>query len=106
MAPAKEARLIPMLRRPLADGNFRRLIVFLGTWNLAVNLAAPFFTVFMLTTLHMDMTSVMTMSVVSLIPNVPAVATVGPLRRPVQQQDDPGDLRADVHLWRSSPGRS
>jgi MFS family permease len=70
MAPAKEARLIPMVRRPLADGNFRRLIVFLGTWNLAVNLAAPFFTVFMLTALHMDMTSVMTMSVVSLIPNV------------------------------------
>ena len=70
MAAATGGRLIPMLRRPLADANFRRLIVFLGTWNLAVNLAAPFFTVFMLTALHMDMTSVMTMSVVSLIPNV------------------------------------
>ena len=70
MAPATTEGLMPALRRPLADPNFRRLMTFLGTWNLAVNLAAPFFTVFMLTTLHMDMTSVMAMSVVSLIPNV------------------------------------
>jgi MFS family permease len=64
------AGLLTMLRRPLADLNFRRLMVFLGSWNLAINLAAPFFTVFMLTTLHMDMTTVMAMSVISLIPNV------------------------------------
>ena len=66
-----------MLRRPLADPNFRRLITFLGTWNLAVNLAAPFFTVFMLTMLHMDMTLVMAMSVVSLVPNVLLIGVWG-----------------------------
>jgi MFS family permease len=69
--------LLPMLRRPLADPNFRRLMTFLGTWNLAVNLAAPFFTVFMLTTLHMDMTSVMVMSVISLVPNVLLIGVWG-----------------------------
>jgi MFS family permease len=62
--------LLALLRRPLADANFRSLIVFLGVWNFAVNLAAPFFTVFMLTTLGMDMTFVMAMTVTSLIANV------------------------------------
>jgi MFS family permease len=70
MKPATDVRLIPMLRRPLADPNFRRLMTFLGSWNFAVNLAAPFFTVFMLNALGMDMILVMTMSVVSLIPNM------------------------------------
>ncbi|MBL8659298.1 MAG: MFS transporter [Rhodospirillales bacterium] len=70
MDPASRASLTSRLRRPLSDPNFRRLIAFLGTWNFAVNLAAPFFTVFMLTALHLDMITIMTMSVVSLVPNV------------------------------------
>ena len=70
MDPASDARLLSRLRRPFADANFRRLITFLGTWNFAVNLAAPFFTVFMLTALRLDMITVMTMSVVSLVPNI------------------------------------
>lgn len=70
LSASRSAGLLRMFRSPLADPNFRRLILFLGSWNLAVNLAAPFFTVFMLTTLQMDMTLVMAMSVVSLIPNV------------------------------------
>jgi MFS family permease len=77
MPPTTGASLMTMLRRPLADPNFRRLMTFLGTWNLAVNLAAPFFTVFMLTTLHMDMTSVMVMSVISLVPNVLLIGVWG-----------------------------
>ena len=68
MAQATGTGLLTMLRRPFADPNLRRLITFLGTWNLAVNLAAPFFTVFMLTMLHMDMTMVMGLSVVLLVP--------------------------------------
>jgi hypothetical protein len=70
MGEPSRVGLLTLLRRPIADPNFRRLITFLATWNLAVNLAAPFFPVFMLTTLKMDMVSVMAMTVVSLIPNV------------------------------------
>jgi MFS family permease len=70
MGEPSRVGVLTLLRRPIADPNFRRLITFLATWNLAVNLAAPFFTVFMLTTLDMDMTSVMAMTVVSLVPNV------------------------------------
>lgn len=41
-------RLRALLRAPLADANFRRLIVFMGSWNFASNLAAPFLTVYLL----------------------------------------------------------
>jgi MFS family permease len=37
-----------MLRAPLADANFRRLIVFMASWNFASNLAAPFIAVYLL----------------------------------------------------------
>ena len=36
------------LSTPFRNRNFRRLLMFLGSWNFAVNLAAPFFTVHML----------------------------------------------------------
>lgn len=70
MGDPRRTGMLTLLRRPIADPNFRRLMTFLATWNLSVNLAAPFFTVFMLTTLHMDMTLVMAMTVISLVPNV------------------------------------
>lgn len=55
------------LRRPLRHENFRKLIWFLFTWNFAVNLAAPFFTVYMLKTLQYDMTFVLILTVISQI---------------------------------------
>lgn len=36
------------LRRPFGDENFRRLMLFSGTWSFAVTLVAPFFTVYLL----------------------------------------------------------
>jgi hypothetical protein len=42
------APIVAMLRAPFADGNFRRLIIFMASWNFASNLAAPFLTVYLL----------------------------------------------------------
>jgi hypothetical protein len=36
------------LAAPLVEPNFRRVVLFYATWNLAVNVAAPFYTVFFL----------------------------------------------------------
>lgn len=58
------------IREPLHNPNFRRLLVFLGSWNFAVNLAAPFFTVYMLKRLNLSMSVVVTFSVLSQIVNV------------------------------------
>lgn len=58
------------LGKPFRDVNFRQLLVFLASWNFAVNLAAPFFIVYMLNRLHLSMTLIMTLAMVSQMANV------------------------------------
>ncbi|MFA5414294.1 MAG: MFS transporter [Methanoregula sp.] len=48
-----------------ADANFRNLIIFLCLWSFAVNLAAPFVTVYLLKRLSLDITVVILLSIVS-----------------------------------------
>jgi MFS family permease len=40
--------ILRVLGAPLQERNFRRLIVFMASWNFAANLAAPFLTVYLL----------------------------------------------------------
>ena len=54
-----------MLLQPFKDTNFKNLIVFLGSWNFAVNLAAPFFTVYMLKRLNLDMSTIIILMVLN-----------------------------------------
>lgn len=78
MGPGEERiRLIPLLRQPLADENFRRLLVFLVSWQFAANLATPFFTVYFLRQLGLEMTVVMMLSVVTQVANLLAVRNWG-----------------------------
>ncbi|UUX94659.1 MFS transporter [Aquabacterium sp. J223] len=46
------------LAAPFRERNFRRLLVFLGAWNLASNLTAPFLTVFLLQQLRLPLSTV------------------------------------------------
>ncbi len=61
----QKVNFLKLLARPFKDLNFRRLLFFLGTWGFAVNLAAPFFTVYMLTRLELGMSMVVTLSIIS-----------------------------------------
>lgn len=71
MVPSEEAPgLFALLSRPFKDANFRRLIQFLGSWNFAVNLAAPFFTVYMLERLGLSMAFVVSLLVLSQVANL------------------------------------
>ena len=70
MAPAPVVKLAPLLRAPLRDKNFRRTTMFLGSWQFAVNLAAPFFTVYLLRQLNLEITLVMILSAVSQLANI------------------------------------
>jgi MFS family permease len=80
MAPRTERLgLIAMLRRPFVDRNFARLIVFLGSWQFAINLATPFFTVFLVRQLGYDMTVVVGLSIVSQLANIVALRNWGSL---------------------------
>lgn len=72
-------RLAELLRRPFADRNFSRLLGFVASWQFAINLATPFFTVFIVRQLRFDVSFVMVLSVVSQIANLLALRTWGML---------------------------
>lgn len=59
-----------MIKEPLKNENFRKLIFFLMSWNFAINLASPFFTVYMLKTLKYDMIFVVAITLMSQMVNV------------------------------------
>ncbi len=61
----KKIPLKELLSKPLHDKNFARLLHYLGTWNFAVNLAAPFFTVYLLVRLEMPMSYVIGLTALS-----------------------------------------
>ena len=48
-----------LLRQPLRDGNFSRLLIFVASWQFAINFATPFFTVFIVRQLHFNISFVM-----------------------------------------------
>lgn len=62
---AGKQNLFRLIGEPFKDSNFKSLILFLGSWNFAVNLAAPFFTVYMLKRLQLDMTFIIILTIIS-----------------------------------------
>lgn len=57
--------LLELLRRPVRDANFRRLLVFIGTWSFAINMAIPFFAIYMLRQIGLSLALVTKLLVVS-----------------------------------------
>ena len=76
---AQHTRIVTLLTTPFRDRNFRRLIVFLSSWNFAANLAAPFFVVYMLRTLGYSMTIVVVLTTASQLSNLAALGLWGNL---------------------------
>lgn len=70
VAADEEDGLLATIKKPFTDVNFKNLIIFLGSWNFAVNLAAPFFTVYMLQTIGLDISVVVALGVGSQIMNI------------------------------------
>ena len=58
------------LLQPLADANFKSLLKFLFSWNLAINLAAPFFVVYMLRKLELSLFVIIALGIVSQVFNL------------------------------------
>jgi|FLOH01.1.fsa_nt_gi MFS family permease len=65
-----EHGILTTLKRPFENQNYRNLLIFSMYWNFAVNLAAPFFTVFLLKRLEMSMFFVVVLSVLSQLANL------------------------------------
>jgi len=76
---AERLGFLDLLRTPFADRNFARLMGFVASWQFAVNLATPFFTVFIVTQLHFDVSMVLVLGAVSQLANLLALRTWGHL---------------------------
>jgi MFS family permease len=57
--------LLEVLLKPFHDVNFKNLTLFSGWWSLSANLAAPFFTVYMLKRLELNMSVIIGLTVLS-----------------------------------------
>ncbi|MBX6326942.1 MAG: MFS transporter [Pseudolabrys sp.] len=80
MAPAgTTSSLVALFAAPFRDANFRRLLLFLSSWNFAVNLAAPFFTIYLLKTLGYSMTAILVLTTASQLSNLAALGFWGTL---------------------------
>lgn len=66
-----------MMLEPFKNRNFSQLMKFLVVWNFAINLAAPFFTVYMLKNIGMEMSAVVALTVLSQVVNILALRTWG-----------------------------
>jgi len=77
--PVGSIGLRELLTQPFRDPNFSRLLAFVGSWQFAVNLATPFFTVYIVKQLGFDLSFVLVLSVASQIANLLALRSWGAL---------------------------
>ncbi|HET6403024.1 MAG TPA: MFS transporter [Candidatus Thermoplasmatota archaeon] len=84
-APSRASSAVPhgsflrVLRKPFADANYRRLLVFLGAWGFAANLALPFLSVMLLRTLGFGFGVVTALAATSQLSNVLGLRLWGPI---------------------------
>ena len=62
--------LLSLVKLPFRHLNFRRLMLYMASWNFAVNLAAPFLTVYLLETLGFSMAYVIGLTTLTQVFNV------------------------------------
>lgn len=77
--PQAKAPLYRLLWQPLRDRNYRNLLRYLASWQFAVNLATPFFTVYFVRELGFGMGFVLLLTVASQLANIAVVRGWGRL---------------------------
>jgi MFS family permease len=75
----KQLSIRDSLTVPLRDKNFQQLLKFLFFWGIALNLATPFFAVYMLNDLDYPVSAVIQLSVLSQMANAVSLRMWGPL---------------------------
>jgi MFS family permease len=65
-----DERIFSLIRKPLCDTNFRRLLFFNCAWTFAINIATPFFTVFMMKTLGFSISYVIGLTIASQLASI------------------------------------
>lgn len=69
--------IFKMLKRPVQDKNFRSLLTFNSFWSFALNLATPFFTVYMLKTLGLSLSWIIALGILNQLSGIFSVKMWG-----------------------------
>jgi MFS family permease len=67
--PLKD-NIFKLIKRPLKDANFRRLLVFNSAWVFALNIATPFFTVYLLKSLGVALSVIIVLGIISQVASI------------------------------------
>lgn len=65
-----EENLFKLIRKPLKNRNFRNLIFFQSTWSFALNLATPFFSVYMMKSLSMPLSYIIGFNILAQLSSI------------------------------------
>lgn len=69
---------IPSLfKQPLKDNNFRRLLIFNSAWVFALNIATPFFIVFMMKAMGLPISYIIILSIISQLSSIMTIRVWG-----------------------------
>ena len=68
---------IKLFRKPIQDKNFRSLLVFHSFWAFSLNLATPFFSVYMLKTIGLPLSYIIALGIVTQISSISAIKMWG-----------------------------
>lgn len=68
-----------LLRQPFSNGNFSRLLIFNACWTFSLNLATPFFTVYMIRTMQLPLSYIIGLNIIGLLSSIFTIRTWGSL---------------------------
>lgn len=62
--------LLRQIRQPLQDANYRRMLLFNASWVFALNLATPFFMVYMMKTLRVPISTIILLGILAQLSSI------------------------------------
>lgn len=65
-----QENLFKLFKRPMKDKNFRQLLVFNSFWAFALNLATPFFSVYLMKMIHMPLSYIIGLTILSQLTSI------------------------------------
>jgi len=68
-----------LLRQPFSNGNFSRLLIFNACWTFSLNLATPFFTVYLIRTMQLPLSYIIGLNILGLLSSIFTIRTWGSL---------------------------
>ena len=72
-----KGNMFKLFKKPLTDKNYRKLLFFNSFWSFSLNIATPFFTVFMLKTLNLPLSYIIAFGIMGQIAGIFAIKIWG-----------------------------